>query len=959
MKRRAFRPSMAVIFLAISVAVATSGIAIGQTPAPSQTPANSASDQTLETVVVTGLRESLGKSIEIKQNADIVLDSINALELGRFPDDDVADSLRHITGVSIQRTTGGEGLYVSIRGLGSQYNIVTLNNRILATDDDGRALAFDVLPADVISGADVFKSSQASALEGSIGGTVNMRSARPFDNPGLHTAVRLERNYNDMSRFGGTKGSAFVSDTNNDGTFGWLVGIVASDTKTRTDALNYNTFDSASPGVWPLGSDTPVVAPCCISFGSVIDQKKREAISGTLEWRPTSAFHLTVDGLYTRLRDPQVAYDQAYYPDFNYDRQGNPEWSNVTVTNGLITAFTGNTFTPEIVNQTIDRRVTTSLLGTNATWDVNSSFALEADVYRSQSNRPEGGNDAFVTAGLESSTPDNQNTIRWTDTAGGLPNIAVTLPNGQDYAAALASGALTNSHWSAHYTGLSGFSIHDSVTGATLNGTYKFTSGPVTALRFGVAQTWRDKSRDDLDNDWTGGSSQYDFYTTPTGANPITFGSLGANVISTTTFPNYMQGAGGSFPRTVAVFNIPNLLNALKSLDGQPNLYVPGAPNYDFSASLPQFNAVNSYKVREVSSAAYFEVDFAGTNWNGNAGLRLVHTKTTASTAVNEIESVTIANPSNPTDPAIVAYSDPTPTSSTGSYTIPLPSLNLNYRFTPNLQLRLGASETMTRPEINQLAPTRTDNSLNRVYEITYSGNADLKPIKSDAIDISLEWYYQPKSALTLAFFGKHIKNFITTQALNNVDLGVQGFFGGSTTPVPVLYTVFQPINGDKGTVSGVELGFQHFFDSGFGLHGQYTRTWSKAYVDGAYVGPLEGVSSTSGSFGVLYEKNKLSASLNWDYDGSAVAETFTEIEGWSAYQKSFSWVTAQASYEFIPGLKVYLEGKNLTNAIARTFLAGRDDAIWSGGLTGTSSSVGQGYTAYGRTFTAGVSYRF
>src|SRR3984957_18611170 len=164
-------------------------------PQPSTVPA----EPPLQTVVVTGLRESLGKSLEIKENADIVLDSINALELGRFPDDDVADSLRHITGVSISRTTGGEGQYIGVRGLGSQYNVVTLNNRILATDDDGRALAFDVLPADVISGADVFKSSQASALEGSIGGTVNMRSARPFDNPGFHTAVRVEGDYNDMS----------------------------------------------------------------------------------------------------------------------------------------------------------------------------------------------------------------------------------------------------------------------------------------------------------------------------------------------------------------------------------------------------------------------------------------------------------------------------------------------------------------------------------------------------------------------------------------------------------------------------------------------------------------------------------------------------------------------------------------------------------------------------------------
>jgi iron complex outermembrane recepter protein len=927
------------------------------------TPSGKPDESSLETIVVTGLRASLGKSLEIKQNSDVVLDSINSLELGRFPDDDVADSLRHIQGVSITRTTGGEGQYIGIRGLQQQYNIVTLNNRIVATDDDGRALAFDILPADVISGADVYKSSQASALEGSIGGTVNLRSARPFDNPGLHGAVRVEGNYNDMSEDKGEKGSAFVSDTTSDGTLGLLLGLVFSDNKERSDALNYNTYDANHPGVWPLtGPDSqPVFAECCISFGSVVDKKKREAVSGTFEWKPNDKVHVTVDGLYTRLDDPQVAYNQAYYPDFTYDANGNPEWSNVVVKNGMITSFTGNTFTPEIVNQTIDRKVTTSLVGFNTEWEATSNLSLDTDIYRSRANRPEGGQDAFVTAGLESATPYNQNTINWTNNPGGLPSIAVTLPNGQDYAQALAAGALNNNYWSAHYTGLNGFSIHDTVTGATLGATLKIDAGPLNQLKFGVAETWRKKTREDISNDWTGGSSQYNFYTTPNGANPITFGSLGANVISTTTFPHYMQGSGGSFPKTIAVFNIPALLNALKTLDGQPNLFTPGAPNYDFSATLPQFNAVNSYDVHETTTAGYLEAVFSGDNWSGNIGLRLVHTKTTASTAVNEIQSVTIANTANPTDPASVVYSNATPTSSSGSYTEPLPSLNFVYRFKPDLQMRFGASETITRPELNQLAPTRTDNSLNRVYQVLYSGNSDLKPIKAYSADLSLEWYYMPKSALTVAIFGKDIKNFITTQITDGVDLGVQGFFNGSTTPVPVLYEIQQPINGDKGYVSGVEIGVQHIMPNGFGVHGQYTRTWTRAYVGGQYVGQLEGVSPTTASVGVLYEMGPISANLNWDYDGNFVQQTFTEVPGLSAIQRSFSWVTAQASYEILTGLKIYVEGKNLTNAIGRTYLGNRSDAVWSFGApsVGTGSSVAQGYSAFGRTYTLGASYRF
>jgi len=400
-----------------------SGVGVAAEPDTQTTPSANPERETLQEVVVTGLRASLGKSLEIKQNSDVVLDSINSLELGRFPDDDVADSLRHIQGVSITRTTGGDGQYVGIRGLPQQYNIVTLNDRIIATDDDGRSLAFDILPADVISGADVYKSSQASALEGSIGGTVNLRSARPFDNPGLHGSVRVEGDYDDMSEDKGGKGSAFVSGTTPDGTMGLLLGLVFSDNKERSDALNYNTYDANNPGVWPLtGPDSaPVVAACCISFGSVVETKKREAVSGTFEWKPTDTVHVTVDGLYTKLDDPQVAYNQAYYPDFTYDQNNDPEWSNVVVKNGLITSFTGRLFTPEIVNQTVTRKVTTSLIGFNTSWEPTSNLTLDTDIYRSRANRPEGGQDAFVTAGLESATPYNQNTINWTNNPGACP----------------------------------------------------------------------------------------------------------------------------------------------------------------------------------------------------------------------------------------------------------------------------------------------------------------------------------------------------------------------------------------------------------------------------------------------------------------------------------------------------------------------------------------------------------
>src|SRR5262249_23560211 len=157
---------------------------------------------------VTGVRGSLARAVGLKRDSTTVQDSISALELGMFPDDNVADSLSHITGVSISRTAGGEGQRVSVRGLGPEYTLSTFNGRILATDGAGRDFAYDVLPSDVISGADVVKGAEASLTEGAIGGLINLRSASPFDNEGQHGIARLEGDQNLMSELDGVKFSA-------------------------------------------------------------------------------------------------------------------------------------------------------------------------------------------------------------------------------------------------------------------------------------------------------------------------------------------------------------------------------------------------------------------------------------------------------------------------------------------------------------------------------------------------------------------------------------------------------------------------------------------------------------------------------------------------------------------------------------------------------------------------------
>src|SRR3546814_4889724 len=135
-----------------------------------------------DAIVVTGSRASQRASIDLKRENIAGVDSIVAEDMGKLPDQNVAESLQRIAGVTIERNRG-EGRFVTVRGFGPKFNAVTVNGRTLATDNNGREFSFDVLPSEVISGADVYKSPQASINGASIGATIDIRTMRPLDQP--------------------------------------------------------------------------------------------------------------------------------------------------------------------------------------------------------------------------------------------------------------------------------------------------------------------------------------------------------------------------------------------------------------------------------------------------------------------------------------------------------------------------------------------------------------------------------------------------------------------------------------------------------------------------------------------------------------------------------------------------------------------------------------------------------
>jgi TonB-dependent receptor len=944
-----FRQNM--LFYAVALALLAPTAALSQTapgntngaPDPQTQPESKAADDeavALGAITVTGVQASLARSAELKRYAGTVQDSISALELGKFPDNNVADSLSHITGVAITRTAGGEGQRVSVRGLGPEYTLTTFNNRILATDGAGRDFAFDVLPADVISGADVIKGAQASLTEGAIGGLVNLRSASPFDQKGTHGIVRLEGDRNQMSELNGRKLSATFSTTFANDTMGVLLGVVEAKRKDRTDVAgndggwSRNTdpndpdwSSTAWGGDVDLNGngeldpeDYGLISPGQFRVGSIMEDKKRSAYSGKFEWHPSDTVRIVVDGLKTRLDSPQVSYQESFYPLFAPGR-----WSDITAQNGIVTSFTMDNpdpdqrLNPELLNQTQYRVVDTELYGINGEWQVTPDLTLTGDVYRSTSKRHSGGQDTYVVLRM-----NQPNTAHISLAPHAIPNVDVQFDDGRELASGLANGEFGESDLNTHYMELSGDNIDDRITGGTVSGKLFIGQWGVDQLKFGVTRTEREKSRDLVNNTLNGGADYYaDNYA-------INVGDLGGNVVSHTfSLPHFMEGVHSNFPRSFLAFDVPNYLAQLRAYDGHPR---PGGGTYEFANAAPAWNPLQSYRVSEKTNAFFVEADMSGDHWDGDIGARLVKTKTTAQAWDAKILSITENGAFNYT----AKYGAPTPISENADYTYLLPSANFTWHFTDDLQLRAGVAKTMARPSVDTLAPTNTTESVSwGEFTQVYGGNVDLKPYTATQGDLSLEWYFSEHSIANVAVFYKRIKNQITTSWEPGQDIGVPGY----------LFNVMRPINGDYAKVKGLELGLQHFWSNGFGVRGQYTRNLSSSWVDGEKR-PLEGIAPATYSLGVMYEKGKWSLGVNADRTDGFVTAINVLGTGYNEQADPFTWLTAHASYDINDMFSVTFDGANLLDKAQTASINGNPLLL-------------QSYYRYGRSYTLGVSFRF
>jgi iron complex outermembrane recepter protein len=893
-----------------------------------------------DVIVVTGVRGSLTRSVEAKRGASTIVDTISAEELGKFPDRNVADALSNIPGITIGRGRGAEGQGVSVRGLGDAFAITTLNDRILATDTSDRAFQFDVLPSEMISGAEVRKAVQASQIEGSIGGGINLRSARPFDRKGLHMSGSVEGDYSDLSEKAGYKVGGVISNTFADDTIGLLFSAVYSKRDIRTDNLREYSpaaqseldqqTDFNGNGTIDAGTQQ-YIFPQFYSIGTVLGKRERLGLSGAVQFKPSDNFLVTFDGLYSFYDSSTKNYAQSNFLNPRNDvaefDPANPldglKWRPGTVRvdgNGVVTNFTIDDLVAEVLTYEEPRKVNTYQIGGNIDWNPTDYLTLKFDAYRSQATRNDGGKERFVVAGVTGAT----GVFAARDS--GLPDFQVTIPGGRPLSAA------TNNDYSAHYIGIGGANLRDRITGAKMDGVSE-VGGTLKSIAFGVAWTNRNKRSTQIDNS-SGINAAGDIEDTSCNfcGYPFTFGQVGGDVIRPLPVGNILGNLSADFPREFAAFDIDAYLAALKASENNPAILNPatGLPYpTGYSTQLIGVNQQASFRIGEKTLAGNVQANFGGERWRGDIGLRIVNSTIKSSGASVQIVSITKI-PGNTADFDVV-LSPPTPVKGGGEYRKFLPSANFAYDFTDDLRLRLAASKAISRPSFDQLSTASDASSASSgTFAQFFAGNPNLKPTTATQFDASLEYYFAPSSYISLAVFHKNIKDFITSV----------------TTEEPIAgqsFTVTRVVNGDSAKVTGAELSGQYLMDNGFGLQANFTYNRSRAKL-GGITGLLDGAIPYSYNLKAFYEKNGLNAQVSYSYASKFTSLISGFIPGLAEKEAAYKELSAGVGYELLKNVTVFAEASNLLNEATQRY--------------NTYKNVPQFYEVSGRSFFVGIRSR-
>ena len=900
---------------------------------PASTTPELASEDAGQDIVVTGFRQSLQAALNVKKNSVAAVDSIVAEDIAKFPDQNLAESLQRIPGISIQRD-GGEGRAITVRGLGAQFTRVRVNGmETVATSTDGasanrdRAFDFNVFASELFSSLVVHKTAEASLDEGSLGAVVDLNTGNPLAaKAGFSGALSVQGSYNDLAKTLGPRVAGLLSWRNDAGTFGASVSAAYSKLNTlelgnnttrwaqgRFDSVNgtpcfYSSNTSATPVANAGGFYRPNAAcdqaalafhPRIPRYGVITRERERLGITASVQFAPTDSTKISIDGLYSRFKETR---DEQWIEVLLRTNERSIDVVNPTYdTKGnMVTATLNDAW---VRAEHYNRKSQTEFYQLGGTWDQDVTdklrFTLLGGFSKSNASIPQETTIIFDDRDAQGYKYDYTNSRSPLLTFG----TSVTDPSNFQLA-----------------------EIRDRPS-STIN---KFRTAQLR-VEWDVAEGFQIKAggvyrRFSFD---TAGFTRDTVVCPNAGGKDVVLGTITCSP-SSAFGPTAVYG----FPVTAALAQTVNLGSAGQPAGTTSTYIVPNLPAATAFTNLygrtPAIDASNTRGVVEKVTGGYLEFnakgELLGLRYALNAGTRYVKT-----------------------DQSSYGFNSGVNVSVRRSYDDWLPSLNFALYPTDNIIARAAVAKVITRPTLGNLTPGGTIDGFN--YRITF-GNPQLDPFRATAYDLALEWYFAPQSIASVAVFKKDIESFPVSQPSN-------GTYASTGLPLSLLppgspaagapegqpWTITGNVNGTGASLKGIELSVQAPFKFLPGFLKNFGGIANATFVDSTATytvsgpavtacvpgalptsactfgplvtstrnGTLFGLSKQAFNGTLYYEDSKFSARGSISYRGPYVdanSATGNVFEGYNATTN----IDASVRYRFTKWLEISLEGTNLTD---------------------------------------------
>jgi len=708
-------------------------------------------------VVVSGQRQAAQSAQTIKKNAEQVLDSIVADDIGKFPDKNVAELLGRITGVQILHSNGEAGTIV-IRGLGNATTL--LNGREMFTAA-GRSLAMSDVPVSMLQRVDVYKSQGADMVEGGTSGVIDVRTFRPFDFKGSQVAINARAENRDKAGKTDPQIGGLWSNR-------WKTGIGEVGLLGGLSYQRGRYFDEAAWAGQPanLVKQDGTAYQGADGNGRVMTtgDRKRLAANFSAQWRPNRDMQFYAEGFGTKIdHDSQSVFFVGGFPVY----ANNPNYANTTINTvtqdgkNYLSSISNPSDNSLILSSTQARRDWSkgSQLAIGGTWDATPTIRVSSELVRTVSTYRQENPilDSIYTAprAVVGGTRDGGGYVDYPGTNLNDPSkwSMIALYDNRNHSNGSANDWRGDVNWTPEDAGL------------------------LKELTGGVRWAQRDASyAHELGNYRP---------ATITGVSPASVPGLSC------TSPQ-LYGDYGVNQYYAACYQ------TLLDNTGAVRQAILGT-----TAGLPD-DPLSYYTDRETTSAIYGKARIGFDAWgvpvDATAGLRVVRTK---QRIVGNSQSG-----SGPVMPVVVSSSD----------TDVLPSLNVRANFRDDLVGRIVAGKAIQRAAFGDYNPGTVLGSVTTTNGNPpggTAGNPNLKPEEARNLDVALEWYFSKDGSLTGTVFQHDFKNFIrhrtTTETINGQAYLVDRPYNTDTAKLYGFEAAYQQFfSGLPGWMSG--LGMQANF---------------------------------------------------------------------------------------------------------------------------------------------------